>query len=201
MEEITAFPKSQKCYLTNHLKFSFDPFPVLCKRILIHSLVLWVCFPLCIWSFYSACSKAFYSAKMMLMKEKTLYVYVFCGLDSCVQTIHLRECQAWTMKDQEMWPLFHWDGATGEEAKKPGLESQPHCSKAVCLQLDFQSFDFSLSGLMTEWIPKLFLCFLLGSFTSHELIWGPTKASWRFDKYKRKWSRSVVSDSFRPHGQ
>ena len=140
MEEITAFPKSQKCYLTNHLKFSFDPFPVICKRILIHSLVLWVCFPLCIWSFYSACSKAFYSAKMMLMKEKTLYVYVFCGLDSCVQTIHLRECQAWTMKDQEMWPLFHWDGATGEEARKPGLESQPHCSKAVCLQLDFQSF-------------------------------------------------------------
>ena len=80
MKDITALPKSQKCYLTNHPKFSFESLSYPIQENSNTFACLCVCFPLCIWSSYSPWSAVFYSAKMMLMKEKTPYVYAFLWL-------------------------------------------------------------------------------------------------------------------------
>lgn len=156
MEDITALPKSQKCYLTNHLKFSFGSLSYPIQENSNTFACLCVCFPLCVWSSYSPCSAAFYSAKMMLMKEKTPYVYAFLwlGLLCSSNTSERMSRLNYEGSGNVTLVSLRW-GHMGKKPRNLGWSPSPTVLKLFVSSLILSLSDFS--GLMTEWIPKFFL--------------------------------------------
>lgn len=142
-------PKSQKCYLTNHLKFSFESLSYPIQENSNTFTCLCVCFPLCVWSSYSPCSASIYSAKMMLMKEKTPYVYAFLWLGLlCSSNISERMSRLnYEGSGNVTLVSLRWCHM-GKKPRNLGWSPSPTVLKLFVSILILSLSDFS--GLMTE---------------------------------------------------
>lgn len=120
---------------------------------------LWVCFPLCIWSSYSTCSAAFYLAKMMLMKEKTLDVYVFLwfGLLCSNHTSERMSSLDYEGSGNVTLVSLRWCHM-GKKPRNLGWSPSPTILKLFVSSLIFSLSDFS--GLMSEFKNSFSVSFL-----------------------------------------